>query len=85
MVSVMVDGCTKGRRHFIGIHIQYIKDGKKIVRTLAVEELHISSTGSNLKQVIARVLRKYGIPVKAVVSFTSDNGPNYILAGKCRI
>ena len=82
MVSVQVDGCSKKHRRFIGIRIQHINDKKMVVRTLAVEELFLPSTAANLKAVIMRVLRKYGIPLKSVVSFTTDTGQNYVLAGK---
>lgn len=49
LVSVLVDGCSKNYRHFIGVNVQFVKNGKIIVRTLAVEELHLPSTEANLK------------------------------------
>ena len=36
LVSVMVDGCSKEHHHYIGVNVQFIKDKKTIVRTLAV-------------------------------------------------
>lgn len=82
MISVSVDGCSRNHRHFIGLNVQYELDGKVVVRTLAVEELFVSSTAANLKNEITRIFRKFDILIKSIVSFTSDNGANYILAGK---
>ncbi|KAK3928321.1 Zinc finger BED domain-containing protein 4 [Frankliniella fusca] len=80
LMSMQVDGCSKG--HFIGSNVQYIKDTKTVVRTLAVEELHVRSSAENLKAVLQQILRKYDVPARNIISVTSDNGANYLLAGK---
>ncbi|KAK3928633.1 Putative AC transposase [Frankliniella fusca] len=82
MCSMAVDGCSRNQRHFIGINVQYELNGEKVVRTLAVEELFVSSTAANLKHIISMVCKKFDIPIKSIVSFTTDSGANYILAGK---
>ncbi|KAK3931912.1 Zinc finger BED domain-containing protein 4 [Frankliniella fusca] len=82
MVSIKVDGCSKNSRYFLGTNVQYILSGKIVIRTLAVEELFISTTAANFKARICHILKMYRIPIKNVVSFTSDNGANYILACK---
>ncbi|KAE8742106.1 hypothetical protein FOCC_FOCC012380 [Frankliniella occidentalis] len=82
MLSLQVDGCSKKHRHFSGVNAQYVKDGKTVVRTLAIQELHLQSTAEHLKDTILRILRKFDISVKNVISVTSDNGGNYLLAGK---
>ncbi|XP_052129402.1 uncharacterized protein LOC127750848 [Frankliniella occidentalis] len=81
LMSMQVDGCSKRHRHFIGVNVQYIKDNETKVRTLAVEELHVRSSAENLKAVLHKILRKYDVPAKNVISVTSDNGANYLLAG----
>ncbi|KAK3925138.1 LOW QUALITY PROTEIN: Zinc finger BED domain-containing protein RICESLEEPER 2 [Frankliniella fusca] len=138
MCSMAVDGCSRNQRHFIGINVQYELNGEKVVRTLAVEELFVSSTAANLKHIISMRKRNgrvaagfisacklrmrsrlcvapppspppraisgrdatsgglgtsvsdapltrntlFDIPIKSIVSFTTDSGANYILAGK---
>ncbi|KAE8741983.1 hypothetical protein FOCC_FOCC012462 [Frankliniella occidentalis] len=57
-------------------------EGQTVVRTFAVEELHIRATAENLKSVIQHILRKFDVPVKNIISVTSDNGGNYLMAGK---
>ena len=39
LVCLKVDGVTKSTGRFIGIHVQYIKDAKIVVRTLGVREM----------------------------------------------
>lgn len=82
MVSLKVDGCTKHKRYFVGINIQYDKDGKSMVRTLAVEELTVARTAQNLKILVGIVLKRFDIEPRQIVSFTTDSGANYVLAGK---
>ncbi|KAE8744605.1 hypothetical protein FOCC_FOCC008734 [Frankliniella occidentalis] len=82
LMSMQIDGCSKRHRHFIGVNVQYIKEGKTVVRTLAVEELHVRSSAENLKSVLQQILRKFDVPPKNIMSVTSDNGANYLLAGK---
>ncbi|KAK3917337.1 Zinc finger BED domain-containing protein 4 [Frankliniella fusca] len=82
LMSMQIDGCSKRHRHFIGVNVQYIKEGETVVRTLAVEELHVRSSAENLKSVLQQILRKFDVPPKNIISVTSDNGANYLLAGK---
>jgi len=84
MISLKVDGCSKNHRHFVGINVQYggnDKDGPT-VRTLAVEELFEAPTANNLRLLIIIVLKRFRIQTRQLVSFTTDSGANYVLAGK---
>lgn len=47
MISMKVDAVTRLDRSFIGINIQYIKNEKIILRTLALKELKEKHTGNN--------------------------------------
>ncbi|KAK3921805.1 UDP-N-acetylglucosamine diphosphorylase 2 [Frankliniella fusca] len=82
MVSLMVDGCSKNQRHFIGIKTQYCREEQVFVRTLSVEEIFSSSCGDDLKNIIHGTLRRYRISSNNLVSFTSDSGANYVRAGR---
>ena len=82
LLSLMVDGCSRGSRHLIGVSIQFIEGTEVHVRVLAVEELFVASTAANLKAIISQILSKYRISTKQLVSYTSDNGGNYLLACK---
>ncbi|KAK3925969.1 hypothetical protein KUF71_014218 [Frankliniella fusca] len=82
MVSLKVDGASKDHRHFLGVNTQFCVKGKSVVRTLGIEELHGESSAQKLKSHITIMLHRFKIEPKQVVSFTSDSGANYNLAGK---
>ncbi|CAD6218948.1 GSCOCG00011496001-RA-CDS, partial [Cotesia congregata] len=78
LVSLKVDIASRLGRSFLGVNIQYIRGGKIIIRTLAVEEITERHSGENLKNLILRTFDLYGIDVKNIYSFTSDNGTNMV-------
>lgn len=47
LISMKVDSVTRIDRSFLGINIQYIKDTKIILRTLALKELKEKHTGNS--------------------------------------
>lgn len=86
LIHLMIDGCTRGNRQFLGIKIRYntTKDGaiKELVRTLAIEEQLTRKTASNVKSEVLKILPKYEINLNQILTFTSDNGAELLLAAK---
>lgn len=78
MISLKVDAATRIGRSFLGINIQFIKDGTIHLRTLAVRELKEKHTAIYLKSVILEVLGEFNISLNQVYTFTSDNGANMV-------
>ena len=62
----------------MGVNIQYVKDAKLTLRTLAVRELFESHTSEHLLKGILHILELYEIKVRDLYSFTSDNGSNML-------
>lgn len=77
-LSLKVDAATRLSRSFLGINIQFIKDDKIVLRTLAVRELKEAHTGAYLKSVIIDVLNSFEIKLKQIFTITSDNGANML-------
>jgi hypothetical protein len=82
MISIKVDGASRGPKHIFGINAQFMVNGILKVRTLSVAELDTTSRATDLSAKIISVLEQYGVDLKQVVSLTSDNGSNMILTGK---
>jgi hypothetical protein len=82
MISLKVDGASRGSRTLFGINAQYMLDGAITIRNLAVKELKTSSSGVNLCKAVMEVLDEYKINLQQVVSITCDNGANMILTTK---
>ncbi|KAM8711571.1 hypothetical protein ACLKA7_012139 [Drosophila subpalustris] len=78
VVSLKIDGLTHLARSFIGVNIQYINNGKIVLRTLATEEMFACHTGQHLKDVVLTILSRFGISSKQVYSCTTDNGRNML-------
>jgi len=51
MVCLKVDGAKRLSRSILGINVQFVKDGKIELRTLAAVELKDRQTAVNIKQV----------------------------------
>ncbi|CAH1106961.1 unnamed protein product [Psylliodes chrysocephalus] len=62
MVSIKVDGVTRLDRAFLGINIQYVKNGQIVLRTLALKEIRSQHTdnGSNLLKAIKVIASENG-------------------------
>lgn len=70
MVSVKIDGVSRLDRSFLGINIQYVRNGKIVLRTLALKELASQHTGMNLKNVILDVLSNFQIQCDQIYTIT---------------
>ena len=78
LVCLKVDTASRLGRSFLGLNMQYIKDGKVVLRTLCAKEIHGSHTAENLKSEIKRVLAMYGLTLRNVYSVTTDNASNMV-------
>lgn len=81
-ISVKVDSAKRLSRSILGINIQYVKNGKIILRTLASKQLRDRQTGIHLKDTVCDILTEFGINLSNVYSVTTDNGANIVLAVK---
>lgn len=48
LISLIIYVVTRINRSFLGIHLQYVIDGKIVLRTIGLIELTESHTGTNL-------------------------------------
>lgn len=71
LICVKLDSASYSDRAFLGINLQYIKNGKIIIRTLATEEVFRSQTGEHLKEIFLDVLLEYRIDFSQI--YTYDN------------
>lgn len=77
-LSLLVDITTKRRRSILGVSIQCIINGKHVIRSIGMLELHESHTGEYLAKVICELLLKFNIKPQQVIAITTDNGANVL-------
>lgn len=77
-VSVMVDGATKYNRSILGINIQYISDGRHILRCIGMINLTAGHTAAYLQTQIQNRLNVFEIKCNQIVAVTTDNAPNML-------
>lgn len=82
MISVKYDIATRHNRSFLGINVQFIKDGFIELRTLEVKELMSRHTSTYLQQIVLDILQNYNIGIEKLYCCTSDNGRNIIKTSK---
>ena len=78
LLSLKVDLCTRKGRHFIGINIQTVLNGKLEVFTLCVKEMFVQSTSAEIKSMIINSLLAISVEVTQIYSVTTDNGANVL-------
>lgn len=78
LISLKVDVASRHGRSFLGLNIQFVQDGKILIRTLGVVELTDKHTSEHLKNVIFGVFEKFNISINNIYSFTSDNAANML-------
>lgn len=82
LVSVMIDTATRCNRAILGVNIQYIIDGRIVVRTLKMLRLTESHTGKSLAAAVINTLKEFDITVHQIYSQTTDNAANVLLSSK---
>ena len=78
LVCVKSDTATRLGRSFLGVNIQYSKNGRLVPRTLAVSEIKERHTSVNLKKRIVDVLGTVGIIENRIYASTTDNASNML-------
>ncbi|KAL5239421.1 hypothetical protein ACI65C_006831 [Semiaphis heraclei] len=78
LISLKIDCVKRHHRSILGVNIQYIKDGKICLSTLAMVEMHEKHTSANLKKMLLETLSKYNVKKEQLYSITCDNAANMI-------
>lgn len=78
LVSLMVDIGSRNGRDILGISMQYMHDGRVIIRSIGMILLTSSHTGANIEAEILACLDKLDIKPAQVISITTDNGSNML-------
>ncbi|CAI6355875.1 unnamed protein product [Macrosiphum euphorbiae] len=74
---IKMDTATRLGRTILGINVQFIHEGKIIIRNLATTEVY-QTTSTNLKCVLLKTLEKYSLDPSFIYSITTDNGANML-------
>ena len=77
-ISLKIDIATQMDRAILGINIQFIKNGKLTLRTIAMKELIHRHMAEYIKNTVAEVLEQYEISVSQIYTVTTDNGANLL-------
>lgn len=82
LISVMIDIATKCNRAFLCVNIQYMLNGRIVIRTLKMQHLTESHTGKSLAMAVINTLKEFEISILQVYSQTTDNAANVVLSSK---
>lgn len=77
-VALMVDTASRNNKTFMGLSLQYILDGRAVIRCIGMTEVTEEHSSLNLKNMIMHRLNEFGINLKQVLSITCDNAANMI-------
>lgn len=77
-VALMVDTASRNNRTFIGLSLQYIVNGRLIIRCIGMSEITIEHSSLNIKNIIMHRLNDFEINMKQLLSITTDNASNMI-------
>ncbi len=64
LVSLKIDCVTRLGRAIIGINLQFVRDGRIHLRTLAITEIDKGNTGENYRTMVLDTLRLYGLKLE---------------------
>ncbi|CAG9791982.1 unnamed protein product [Diatraea saccharalis] len=78
MISLKLDSATCLERKFIGVNVQYIINGRIVVRNLGVLEVCDRQTSTFLKNTIEELLTDFRIGVDQIYCICTDNGSNMV-------
>lgn len=82
MFSLKIDIASRFGKSLLGINVQFIKNGKIIIRTIGMKTLRESHTASYLVKIIQETFTEYGLKIEQVYAFVTDNGANMIKTGR---
>ena len=79
LISIKLDRATlKSGQSMLGVNTQFVRNGRLILRNLAVKELFIRHTGDNIRREEKNILRRYSIHPQQLYSATTDNAANML-------
>ncbi|KAG0437735.1 hypothetical protein HPB47_017308, partial [Ixodes persulcatus] len=82
LISLKVDCVTRMDRSMLGVNLQFVSDGKIVLRTFAIKELKEGHTASYLQSILLEVLAAYNVELCQLYSITTDNGTNLVKSVK---
>ena len=77
-LSLKIDIATRIDRAILGVNLQFIKNGKLTLRTIAMKELVQRHTAEYIKRTVVEILEVYQVSLDQIYTITTDNGANMI-------
>lgn len=78
LISIKIDAATRCSRSLLGVNVQFCKDFKIHIRTLAMCEIFEKHTAEHLKSLLRDILNDYNIKIGQIYTITTDNGANML-------
>ena len=77
-IFLKVDGASRHRRSFLGVNTQFFSNGKILIKTLAVIDIHARHKAEDIQNALENVLDKFGIQKEQILGISTDNGSNMV-------
>ena len=78
LLFLKVDGASRHQGSFLGVNIQFFSDGKILIKTLAVIDIHARHKAKDIQNALESVLDKFGIRKEQILGISTDNGSNMV-------
>ena len=78
LLCLKMDCCSRLGRSILGVNVQFIKNARIVIRTLAMREIYVSHTGHNIMDIASGILNEFHIPMSKIYATTTDNGSNFL-------
>ena len=73
-----VDGASRHRRSFLGVNTQFFSDGKILIKTLAVIDMHARHKSEYIQNALESALDKFNIRKEQILGINTDNWSNMV-------
>ncbi|XP_070073359.1 uncharacterized protein [Drosophila takahashii] len=80
IICLKMDTATRCNRGILGVNVQFIENGKIVIKTLGLIELTKSHTSQNLCSEVQSIMDDFCIKKEQIYSITTDNGRNMVKA-----
>lgn len=80
IICLKLDAATRRGRSVLAVCSQFLRNGKFVMRTLAVYDLNVSHTAEVIKSEVIRVVAQFGVDIGQIYVVTTDNGANFLKA-----
>jgi hypothetical protein len=78
LISLKMDVASRFDRGFLGVSVQYEKNGQIETRPIGLVELLASHTSEYLANEVFELMHVFGLKISQIISNTTDNGTNMI-------